>query len=213
MDGTETVTRSLVTSTQGRTDVVDYDCVSRPSSDKQSTDDIRAALVRGKDEAGLPLGWKYDGEEGIPAPDRPVEASVPLDDLPPDKDMPGPRLSRNGKSFFCRSCATVLDRRGTSTTPATLCDDCRAEWNKRRMRRANRSARGQVSVSLDSISQLQSFADDIQMAVGDAVMQYRRLRVTDGSPIDRLMRTAKDMSALVEDLTSQVRTGARDVGA
>lgn len=187
--------------------------MSRPSSDNQRTDDIRTALVRAQDEAGLPVGFTYDGDEGIPTPDRPVEASVPVDDLPLEEEMPGPRLSRNGKSFFCRSCATVLARRGTSATPATLCDGCRAEWNKRRMRRTNRSARGQVPVSLDAISQLQTFADDIQMAVGDAVMQYRRLKVTDGSPIDRLMRTAKDMSALVDDLTSQVRTGARDIGA
>lgn len=200
------------TTTASRTVRVDYWFVSRPSSENLRTDDIRQALNNGCDEAGLPMGWRYADDEAIPTPDRPVEAVVPVDELPLGEEVPGPRLSRNGKSFFCRSCATVLERRSRTADPGTFCDECRTAWNQRRMRVANRRSRGQVSVPLEVVAQLQSFADDIHEAVGDAVMQYRRLKVTDGSPIDRLMRTAKDMSALVEDLNRQVRTGARNIG-
>lgn len=173
---------------------------------------MRAALARAQDEAGLPVGWRYEGDEEVPALDRPVEALVPVDEIPLGEEVPGPRLSRNGTSFFCRSCTTVLESRSRTATPGTFCDHCRTAWNQRRMRVANRKSRGQVSVPLEVVAQLQSFADDIHEAVGDAVMQYRRLKVTDGSPIDRLMRTAKDMSALVEDLNNQVRTGTRNIG-
>lgn len=173
---------------------------------------MRAALALAQDEAGLPVGWRYQGDEEVPMPDRPIEALVPVDELPLGEEVPGPRLSRNGKSFFCRSCATVLERRSRTADPGTFCDECRTSWNQRRMRVANRKSRGQVSVPLEVVAQLQSFADEIHEAIGDAVMQYRRLKVTDGSPIDRLMRTAKDMSALVEDLNRQVRTGTRTIG-
>jgi hypothetical protein len=185
----------------------------RPSAEQQTADDIREALLRGTDEGGLPVGWTYASADAVPTPDRAVEAPTPVDDVPLGTDLPGPRLSRNGVSYFCRGCETVLARRSATSVPKTFCAACEVTWNQRRVRAANRTARQQISLPTALLDRLQELAEQIEYAVGGAVMEFRRRRIPNGGPIDDLMLASKDLAALLIEVRDAREAGARQVGA
>lgn len=145
-------------------------------------------------ESGIPLGYRYESVLDIPIDVRPVSTAWSVSKFPKGpngRQGPGPRMGRDQKTYWCRSCETAV-----STKTRSWCRPCENERNAnaRRISRAAGAGRAtSVEFRLEVLVELVRRSEAVIDRIALATIEFDRVTMTGGA-IDELMIATKELA-------------------